>query len=79
MDVPSIDWSIFDQYPKNEIECECGAIYHSHSKCTSVGGMFTIVTRTACPSCNKQFGHVRAARSDWISESIGPEDVLKIK
>jgi hypothetical protein len=73
--LPAVDWAPFDKYSRNEIECRCGAHYHSHSKTVIVDSKMTIVTRQPCPSCSKTFGHVLAARSGPEFVRLSQKDV----
>lgn len=59
-----INWSEFDKYPEDTVECTCGKVYRSHVKGVATNGSFMMATRVACPGCGRQVGHVRAARSD---------------
>lgn len=65
-----VDWTIFDQYPENSVECRCGAVYRSHSKCVAVKDGLKVITRKACPTCGESVGHPRAVRSDAEHQTL---------
>jgi hypothetical protein len=64
-----IDWTVFDQYPENTIECRCGAVYRSHAKMAESGGRLVLYSRKPCPACKESVGNARAVRGD-------PEEVV---
>ena len=70
-----IDWSVFDKYPENTVECQCGATYRSHTQ-VAIGadGKLRIHSRKPCPSCVAQIGNAVAARSDPEEYTIGKKD-----
>lgn len=59
-----VEWSRFDQYSEDTIECRCGKIYRSHCKGVVIGESYSLITRKPCPGCGETQDHVRAARSD---------------
>lgn len=68
------DWSKVEKYEPNEITCQCGAFFHSHS-------MFdlarrTVLTKTPCPQCGKD-DNVRRASSPPERFTLGPDDVSR--
>jgi hypothetical protein len=65
-----VDWTAFNKYSEDTIECRCGAVYRSHAKAKLLETGFTVITRKPCPACGKDRGHVRSARTDpetWTS------------
>lgn len=73
----NIDWSKFDKFSENSVECHCGAAYRSHTKAVAQGeqGM-VIMSRKACPSCGRH-DNVRAARSGPESFTISGIDYAR--
>lgn len=69
-----IDWTIFDQYPENTVECWCGATYRSHTKLVAEDdGQFRVRCRKLCPVCEKE-EPVRVS-SDPEIYTIGKKDI----
>ena len=64
------DWSKIEQYPKQTIECRCGAVFRAHARYSLIEG--SVVTKEPCPGCGS-FNTVRAARSDPEVWSVGGE------
>lgn len=60
-----IDWSGFDEYPKPEVSCRCGATYWSHTKLVSkkdgVTGRegFDHHSQKPCPGCGEKLNNMR--------------------
>jgi hypothetical protein len=65
-----IDWSPFDSFSENTIECTCGATYRSHSKAVMSGTRFIIVSRKPCPGCGSS-ENIRRSSSDPEKMTIG--------
>lgn len=78
MNEPVVDWTPFARYAPNEIACECGALYRSHSKLVNWEGKLTLCTEQPCPQCGAKHGHVRRASSPKESMTLGPKDVRDI-
>jgi len=51
-DRPTVDWSIHERFPLDEVECKCGVIFYAYAKLitTSVRGVH-LVSRIPCPGC----------------------------
>lgn len=79
-DVAEPDWTVFDQYPPSELTCQCGAVWHSHSKIIYVKALQTLVhvARTPCPACDKRTTIVRARSSERDSLAYGRGDVGRV-
>jgi hypothetical protein len=54
-----IDWSVFDKYPYNEVECKCGAIHDTHTKAVSEPDGLHHYRRHPCPHCHAIKDNVR--------------------
>lgn len=68
----TIDWTEIAQYPENEAECTCGAVWMTHTKFVAQPSPH-IEARKACPACG--FGdRVRKSSSGWHEETIKKED-----
>ena len=66
--IASIDWSEFDKYSMNTIDCFCEAIYKSHCKGINIDRDYIVITREPCPSCGSQY-NVKRAQSEpelWV-------------
>lgn len=68
----AIDWSICDRYSEDTAECNCGAVWRTHTK-FALEPSPHIEARKACPACGFR-DRVRASRSDWETETIKKED-----
>lgn len=66
----SIDWSPFDKWAEDMVECQCGAQFRSHGKCTFEGDQPSLCSRKPCPDCGATTKH-RAIRSDPETMTIG--------
>jgi hypothetical protein len=69
--VAAIDWSVFDEYPENTIECRCGAIYRSHCKAVVTDGALVTHLRKPCPACGESVDNARRVSSDPETFVIG--------
>lgn len=70
-----IDWTIFDKYPENTVECRCGAVYCSHTKAVvDDDGQLCLCSRKSCPSCGSTTDLWRA-QSDGEEMIIGKKDI----
>ena len=58
-----IDWSKHDAYSRNDITCECGAFFKSHSKLVMDEGKMVVATREPCPQCGKTLGAAKRVSS----------------
>jgi hypothetical protein len=74
----AIDWTVFDQYPENTVECQCGARFRSHTK-AAIGddGQFHICCRKPCPACGSTIA--KRASSDPETFVIEEKDTAKIR
>ncbi len=63
----NIDWTVFDKYPEMIVECSCGRLYRSHIKYRDG----QVHTRRPCPRCLSVVGHVRRARSEPETWTMG--------
>lgn len=67
-----IDWTPFDKYTENTVDCHCGAAYRSHTKAVIDSGSVRIASRRPCPKCGKT-DNVRRASSDIEEVVIGKD------
>jgi hypothetical protein len=69
-----IDWTIFDQYPENTVECRCGTNFRSHTKVAiGDGNRLQVHCRKPCPACGSTTDPWRAS-SDPETYVIGKKD-----
>lgn len=55
----AIDWTKFEQYPLNEVECACGCVHHTYTKAVSEPDGLHHYRRDPCPHCHSLKDNVR--------------------
>ncbi len=79
MQIPDIDWSIFERYSKNIVYCKCGTVYLSYSKGISMNKQYITITKDPCPSCGESINNARRISSEPEVEIISKSDIGSIK
>jgi hypothetical protein len=54
MSDPVVDWEPLQKYKKDTVECQCGAVYVSHSKGVIHENQFLVLTQEPCPQCGSR-------------------------